>query len=345
MRSMRSIGRILIGLSIAAFIVSCGMGSYESRGNSAYSKAQRLKDYEKRMAQKTAYTWYQKALQTHPEKISNTLRSRFVEMSLVRAKMVLDEGTAHSDPIRYFMADIEKYLTPDAASNLRQEYALFLIQLADSFSIRQNFNQALATIDKAISYASDPSSLLQVKRKLVGSVAKENFELAGVEFENAKQNKDADARVRAEYYCNLSLFFEPENKDAIALLSELHKANLATYSGYLRVIENIQDSVLFRKINKFDILLAVSAVGGDGTNLTFSMRNYSYNPLRMKSENFFIADDAGKRYKAFEKKLEPEILDQEREAPDLKLSFPKPAGKVVKLIYENGPHYTEKCFF
>jgi hypothetical protein len=75
------------------------------------------------------------------------------------------------------------------------------------------------------------------------------------------------------------------------------------------------------------------------------MRNYSYNPLRMKSENFFIVDDAGKRYKAFEKKLEPEILDQEREAPDLKLSFPKPAGKVVKLIYENGPHYTEKCFF
>jgi hypothetical protein len=342
---MRSIGRIIIGLSIAAFIVSCGMGSYEQRGNSAYNKAQKLKDYEKRMAQKTAYTLYQKALQAHPDRISNTLRSRFIEMSLVRAKMVLDEGTAHSDPIRYFMADIEKYLTPDASTNLRQEYALFLIQLADSFSIRQNYQHALATIDKAISFASDPSSLVQVKQKLVGNVAKDNFELASVEFENAKQNKDADARVRAEYYCNLSLYFDPANKGALALLSELHKANLATYSGYLRVIENIQDSALFRKINKFDILLAISAGGGGGTNLTVSMRNYSYNPLRMKSENFFIVDENGKRYAAAAKKIEPEILDQEHEAPDIRLNFPQPAGKVVKLIYENGPHYTEKCFF
>jgi hypothetical protein len=342
---MRSIGRIIIGLSIAAFVVSCGMGSYESRGNSAYNKVKNLNGYEKLMAQKTAYTLYQKALQTHPDKISNTLRSRFIEMSLVRAKMVLNEGSAHSDPIRYFMADIEKYLTPDAAANLRQDYALFLIQLADSFSIKQNYQQALNTIDKAISYASDPSSLTQVKQKLVSSVAKENYELASVEFDNAKENKDADARVRAEYLDNMSLIFDPANKDALALLSELHKANLATYSGYLRVIENIQDSALFRKVNKYDILLAISSVGGGGTNLTVSMRNYSYNPLRMKSDNFFIVDENGKRYMANQKKIEPEILDQEHEIPDMKLTFPKPAGKVVKLVYENGPHYTEKCFF
>ena len=341
---MRSIGRIIFGLSIAAFIVSCGMGSYEQRGDSAYNKAQKLKDYEKRMAQKTAYTWYQKALQAHPDKVSSTLRSRYIEMSLVRAKMVLDEGSAQSDPIRYFMADIEKYMTPDAAPNLRQEYALFLIQLADSFSIRQNFQQALATIDKAISFASDPSSLVQVKQKLIGSVAKENFELATVEFENGKQNKDADALVRAEYYCNMSRLFDSTNKDAAALLGELHKANLATYSGYLKVIENIQDSALFRKVNKYNILLAVPTVGGGGTSMTIGIYNYSYNPLRMKSEHFFIVDDAGKRYKAMEKKIEPEILDQEREIKNLTLQFPRPAGKVVKLVYENGPHYTEKCF-
>jgi len=339
---MRKIGLIIIGLTAAAFIVSCGLSSYEQRGNSSYLKAQKLKDYEKRMAQKTAYTWYQKALQAHPDKVSPTLRSRFIEMSLVRAKMVLDEGSSQSDPIRFFMADIEKFLTPDAAPNLRQEYALFLIQLADSFSIKQNFQQALSTIDKAISYAADPSSLVQKKQSLVGSVAKENYELASVEFENGKQNKDADALVRAEYYDNMSLLFDATNKDALALLSELHKANLSTYSGYLKVIENIQDSALFRKVNKFDILLAVL---GSGPSYTVSMYNYSYNPLRMKSENFFIVDENGTKYKAAEKKIDPEILDQEREIKSLTLSFPKPAGKVAKLIYENGPHYTEKCFY
>jgi hypothetical protein len=332
-------------LSIAAFIVSCGLSSYEQRGNSAYGKAQKLDGYEKRMAQKTAYTWYQKALQAHPEKISNTLRSRFIEMSLIRARMVLDEGSSQSDPIRFFMADIEKYLTPDAAPNLRQDYALFLIQLADSFSIRQNFQQALTTIDKAISYASDPSSLVQVKQNLVSKVARENFELAGVEFDNAKQNNDTAARVRAEYYCNMSLLLDPENKDAQALLSALHVANIATYSQYPQVIENPPDTALYRKVNKYDILLAISGVSGGGTNLTLSMRNYSYNPLRMKSEHFFIVDENGKKYQAAAKKIEPEILDQEREAPDIKLSFPKPAAKVAKLVYENGPHYTEKCFY
>jgi hypothetical protein len=341
---MRSIGRIIIGLTIASLIASCSIGSYEQRGNTAYNKARSSSDYEKRMAQKTAYMWYQKAIQTHPDKISATLRSRYIEMSLVRAKMVLDEGNSQSDPIPLFINDIEKYMTPDAAPNLKQDYALFLVQLADSFSAKQNFQRALTTIDKAISFASDPSSLIQAKEKLMGNVAKENLDLATAEFENSKQNKDADARVRAEYYCNLSLYFDSTNKDALVLRSELHKANLATYSGYLRVIENIQDSALFRKINKFDILLAVSAVGGNGTNLTFSMRNYSYNPLRLKSEHFFIVDENNKRYQAAAKKIEPEILDQEHEAPDIKLSFPNPAGKVVKLVYENGPHYTEKCF-
>jgi len=342
---MRIFVRIIIGLSLAAFVVSCGLASYEQRGNSAYKSAQKLNDYEKRMAQKTAYTWYQKALQTHPDKISNTLRSRFIEMSLVRAKMVLDEGSAQSDPIRFFMADIEKYLTADAAPNLRQEYALFLIQLSDSFSIRQNFQQALTTIDKAVSFAADPSSLVQVKQNLVGKVAKENFELAGVEYDNSKQNNDTAARVRAEYYCNMALMLQPDNKEAKELLSTLYKANLATFSQYPRVIENPPDTALFRKVNKFDILLAISGVAGGGTGLTFSMRNFSYNPLRLKSENFFIVDEAGKRYQAAAKKLEPEILDQEREATDIRLAFPKPAGKVAKLVYENGPHYTEKCFY
>jgi hypothetical protein len=39
---MRSIGRIVIGLSVLALIASCGLASYEQRGDSAYRKAQNL---------------------------------------------------------------------------------------------------------------------------------------------------------------------------------------------------------------------------------------------------------------------------------------------------------------
>jgi hypothetical protein len=343
---MRSIGRIVIGLSVLALIASCGLASYEQRGDSAYRKAQNLEGGEKRLQQKMAYTMYQRAIEMHPNKVNNRLRSRFLELSLSRAKMVLDEGSANSDAIPLFQNDIEKHLTTDAPANIRQEYALFLIQLADSFAIREQTEQALMTIDKAISFASDPSSLQQKKQELMGKVAKENLELAQVEYENGKQNKDVDALLRAEYYVQVSLLYQAGNKEAEQLLSELRKANVATYSGYLRVIENIVDSTMFRKVNKYDILLAVPTIKQAGAvSMTVNIYNYSYNPLRMKSENFFIADVSGKRYKANPSKLaDPEILDQEHEAK-YTLTFPKISGPVAKLIYENGPHYTEKCFF
>jgi hypothetical protein len=343
---MRSIGRIVIGLSVLALIASCGLASYEQRGDSAYRKAQNLEGGEKRLQQKMAYTMYQRAIEMHPNKVNNRLRSRFLELSLSRAKMVLDEGSANSDAIPLFQNDIEKHLTTDAPANIRQEYALFLIQLADSFAIREQTEQALMTIDKAISFASDPSSLQQKKQELMGKVAKENLELAQVEFENGKQNKDVDALLRAEYYVQVSLMYTPGNKEAEQLLSEVRKMNVATYSGYIRVIENIVDSTMFRKVNKYDILLAVPTIKqGGAVSMSVSIYNYSYNPLRMKSENFYIADVSGKRYQANPSKLaDPEILDQEHEAK-YSLTFPKPAGAVAKLIYENGPHYTEKCFF
>jgi hypothetical protein len=343
---MRSIGRIIIGLSVLAFIASCGMASYEQRGDGAFRKAQKLEGNEKRLQQKMAYTMYQKAIEAHPNRINNRLRTRYLELSLARAKMVLDEGSANSDAIPLFQADIEKHLTADAPPNIRQEYALFLIQLADSFAIREQTEHALVTIDKALSFASDPSSLTQKKQDLLSKSAKENFDLAQVEFENGKQNKDIDALLRAEFFVQVAMLYEPNNKETTQLLSDIRKMNVATYSGYLRVIENIVDSTAFRKVNKFDILLAIQSVKKGGTvGMSINIYNYSYNPLRMKTENFFIADASGKRYQALPGKLaEPEILDQEHEAK-YSLNFPKPAGEITKVIYENGPHYTEKCLF
>lgn len=343
---MSLVGRILIGLAMAAFIASCGLGSYEQRGDAAYRKAQKREGNEKLLEQKMAYTMYQRAIEAHPNKISNKLRARFIELSLARAQMVLNEGNALADAIPLHTRDVEKYLTADAPANLRQEYALFLIQLADSFAVKSQSDRALVTIDKAISFASDPSSLLEKKKQMISKAAKESFEFAQVEADNGKTNKDADALVRAEYYVQVALAMDPNYPGAAKLLSDIRKLNAGTYSAFLRVIENIQDSAIFRKVNKYDILLAVPTITKGGTvGMTVNIYNYSYNPLRMKSENFFIVDAAGKRYQARPAKLtDPEILDQEHEAK-YKLTFPKPAGELAKLVYQNAEHYTEKCFF
>jgi hypothetical protein len=78
--------------------------------------------------------------------------------------------------------------------------------------------------------------------------------------------------------------------------------------------------------------------------MVVSIYNYSYNPLRLKSEQFSILDENGKEYTARPSRIDPEILDQEHEANKLKLSFPAPSGAISKLMYKNAEHYTEKCF-
>jgi len=340
---MRQAGRLIIGLCVLAVIASCGMASNEQRGNAAYHRAQKLDGLQKRTEQKMAYQMYNRVIDVHPNKISPQLRNRFIELSLLRAKMVLDEGSASSDAIPLFCRDIEKYLMGDVPPNLNQEYALFLVQIADSFAVKERFNESLFYIDKAISYAGDPSSLVKRKQELVGKVAKENLEIAQAEYENGKQNKDdAEAFVRAEYYTNVALFFDSTNTDAAKLLSKLEKENIGTYSAYLKVIANVPDSAIFRKVNKYDILLAIPSKG-QGT-LEVNMYNYSFNPLKMKSDHFFVVDKAGKWYRARPTKLEPEMLDQEHEGK-FKLSFPAPTSEIAKLIYKNPPHYTEKRLF
>jgi hypothetical protein len=344
---MLQAGRFILVTLIVALVASCGLSSYEQRGDASYRRAQKLGGLQKRQEQKMAYTMYQRALTAHPDKISVRLRSRFLELSLARASMVLDEGSVSSDAIPLFRSDIEKYLeSKDVPPKIRQDYALFLVQMADSFAVKERYQESLRHIDMAISYASDPASLIAKKQSLVGKVSKENLDVAQAEYENGKQNKDdAEASIRAEYYTLVAILFDSTNSDAVKLLSVLRKDNAGTYSAYLKAIQNIPDSSIFRKVNKYDILLAIPTVTkGGNVGMEINMYNYSFNPLRMKAENFFLVDKAGKRYQAMPAKFTPEILDQEHEGK-YKLSFPRPADEIAKLVYENGPHYTEKCFF
>ena len=56
-------------------------------------------------------------------------------MTLVRAGMVINEGAAHMEAIPLLLDDVEKHVvSADVPANLKQQYALLLVQLADSSS-------------------------------------------------------------------------------------------------------------------------------------------------------------------------------------------------------------------
>ena len=97
-------------------------------------------------------------------------------------------------------------------------------------------------------------------------------------------------------------------------------------------------------MNKFDILLAITK--NTKNVMDVCMFNNSYNPQRLKPEDFYLVDDQGQKYGALpSSKMDPEILDTQHETKNLKLFFPGVKGQIKKLVYKNGEHLSEKCFY
>jgi len=341
---MKVAAKLLVGLSVLIMIISCS-SSYEQKGNAAYRAAKKLQGDQKRLQMKTAYLNYDKAVKSNPAKIGPKLRNRYIEMTLARATMVLNQGAAHMETIPLLLEDVEKQMTPDVLPELKQQYATVYSQLADSSMAKGRIEDARKNMDKAIAVANDPAPFQAKKKATIDGLAKQNLEEAQINYTNAKTNNDENDYVIAEFYAKCALLFDSTNAEAKDLLSKLHKENRGTYSAYLSVIDPIPDSAVFKIINKWDILLAMPTMQNRGKSIraVVDIYNYSWNPLRLKSENFFLVDVNGKRYKAYPARLEPEMLDQEHEAK-LKLSFPKPRAAIEMLLYENGEHVSEKHF-
>jgi len=341
---MKVVLKLLVCLSVLMMTISCS-SSFEQRGNAAYNAAKKLSGDQKKIQLKTAYINYDKAVKANPSKVSTRLRNRYIEMTLVRASMVLNEGAVHMEAIPLFLDDIEKTMTSDVSPELKQQYALFISQMADSSLRKGKVDEARERLDKAIAVASDPAPLKAKKKETIDKLAQQNYDEAEIAFTNATTNKDANDFVAAEFYANCALLFDSTHAQAKELLKKLLKENRGTYSAYVSVIDPIPDSAIFKIINKWDILLAVPVMETRGNTIraVIDIYNYSWNPLRLRSENFFLVDVNGKTYKALSTRLEPEMLDQEHEAK-LKMSFPKPKAEIKMLRYENDDHLSEKYF-
>lgn len=341
---MKVISQCLVCLSVLMLTLSCS-SSFEQKGNAAYNAAKKLQGDQKRMQLKIAYMNYDKAVKENPDKINTRLRNRYIEMTIARAGMVLNEGAAHMEAIPLFLDDIEKILTADVSPELKQQYALFIAQMADSSLQKGKIDEARERLTKAISVASDPAPLQAKKKQTIDQLAQQNYDEAEIAFTNAKTNKDANDYVMAEFYAKCALLFDSSHALAKELLTKCFKENKGTYSAYVSVIDPVPDSAIFKIINKWDILLAVPTLKSRGRSMSavVDIYNYSWNPLRLRSTDFYLVDVNGKTYKAHSKRLLPEMLDQEHEAR-VSLTFPKPSAAIKMIRYENGEHLSEKPF-
>jgi tetratricopeptide (TPR) repeat protein len=345
---MKSVLKVLAGASVCALVVLSCASSDESAGDKAYDMAKRVSGGARKDQLKTAYIYYDRAIKKNPDKISSKLRERYLDMCITRVQTVLNEGSANMDAITLIPKDIDAYLTPDVPADLRDRYAAFLVQLGDTSQAKEKYIDALVYYDKAIEKAANPAQFKTIRDGIIKKVAEENYQLGMMEFEMAKTDKEEAVMkyIRAEYFAKVALHFDSTYQKAQKLLSDCYKINRETYSAYLTAIEYYTDTLVFKKINKIDILMAIpdyKVMGGSAVAI-INVYNYSNNHLRMKSEDFSLVDVDGKEYKAAAGKMDPDILEYEKEAK-YTLRFPVPGAQVKKLTYKSGSHYSEKYFF
>ncbi|KMQ50671.1 hypothetical protein CHISP_2354 [Chitinispirillum alkaliphilum] len=341
---MKSLVTTFLGLTALILLIGC-TSPHESRGNKAYQQAKRAEGPERLNLLKTAYLHFSEAVINNPDNISPQLRNRFIEMSIERVKMFLDEGGADMAAIPILTRNIDQHLTSDVSDELHQNYAMFLVQLADSSITREKFNNALGFLDRALHVASDPQPIKEVRSSVVENVAQENLQFAQSHFETGKSSDDVKAMVRAEYYAQAALYFDSTFQDAQKLLGQIREKNRGNYSAYVSVINNYTDTLLFRTINKYDILLAVPSILNRGNNTValVNVFNDSYRPLHMRGEDFYLIDVNGKEYQGRSANMDPDFLEQEREA-QYRLTFPRPAAAIKRLEYRNDKQVAGKYF-
>lgn len=341
--------RILMTIVVAAVslnFMSC-IGGPESKGNKAYDMAQKTSGDERRMYEKEAYMNYKKAITEKGDKVKAQLRQRFLEMAIIRSNLILHDGGLGYEAIPLLEEEIEKNWSPDLPDKIKNDYADYLVLIADSSLEKSKINAGLTKLDQAIEVSADKGKFEQAKKDRMKGLVERYYATADFNYKQGKDNKDAEDLVRAEFYAKMVLFFDSTHADAKALLSKARKANVSTYSVYKKVIDPPPDTAIFDKINKYDIMLAVSAQSRRGKNLVMkvTMWNYSYNPQRLKARSFSLVDSKGRKYVASKSsKISPEFLDLEHET-ELTLVFPRPSGAIKKLVYDWKPHYAEKVFY
>lgn len=342
---------LAVGMCAASLLMVSCSPSPKAQADRAFKQAKNAEGYEKRKLEKKAYIFYLKAINEREKKgqpIPAELIDKFIKTTIIRSNMILTEASANVEAIDLFIQDVDSVISDKASPDIRNQYAQLVARLADSAASAGHITRFATLMDKAIDVAEDKTPLIRKKDEKVGDYIKNSLK-AAKKIAAAADSTDVSPQtlVRGEYYAKKALLFDADNDTAKQLLHEFRKENVGVYSAYERAIDSYTDTTLFDQINKYDIFLAVPTIYGKGGLLKMSVSafNYSYNPIRLRADNFYIVDTEGKKYPALSSsKFDSEILDQDHETTDITLVFNKPANKVKKLCYEWQDHYTEKMF-
>jgi len=96
--------------------------------------------------------------------------------------------------------------------------------------------------------------------------------------------------------------------------------------SYLLRVCKVVEGKLDKRVNKFDILLAITK--NAKSSMDVCMFNNSYNPQRLKAEHFIWSTNHGQKYKALpSSKIDPKSLTPSMRPKTSSLCFPESRAK------------------
>jgi hypothetical protein len=131
---MNSVVKVVGCAGLLALLVSCSLSS-EGRGNRAYAESKKaLSASDKRLKEKEAYMCYLDVMTHKGDRANLTVHTRFLELSINRAALFLEQAGMGSGQIKLMIADVDKYLNAETPAEVKTKYASLLERIADSVS-------------------------------------------------------------------------------------------------------------------------------------------------------------------------------------------------------------------
>jgi len=358
---MKKLAFAVLALSLIV-LVGCGL---EGKGDAAWKEAQKHGEgtSQRLMKQKEAYLAYKAAYDKAKVnlKVSTKLLNSYLMASIARIEFIFGETTSANDPaVKILRKDIESTLktAQGISDDVRNRYARFLVSVAENYRDNEDISRAMEELKNARVFAADKMIPNMVESEAKAEYAK--FQLVSAqEFMksiDAKKKTKEDATldyIRAEYYAQAALIYDPLNVEAAKILNITRKELIPSLTAYEAGITEYIDTALFNQINSDGVLMAVPTVrAGKGTTiLEISFYNNSFNAVKPKPAMFTLTTTDGKEIVASDVEFEKKVLEQKYDVKG-KLTFKGTISKdkIKKLSFfykrdEDTPPITGDKYF
>lgn len=377
---------------LTLLVVSCAQSLEQRAINEAAGHAKRSQDAKAENNMRGYFTHAQRGLRVlfdflQKEEPTNAVREKYIAINIDLGNTVLDtyeqdaQGKArilatYENIMRYIYtikydttktkgADgqeavrVEKKELKDLSPETYTAYANFLARVAETFKKFETTREALPYMILAKEIDPNNAAIKQQFEQWKKDIAADALARAEVYFESIREAKideiPADPAIAAEYFTLVALKHDSTNQRAKELISKIRPRMLHTYSAYTRLLDfsGLTPKEIDRDI-KQDVLMAFISFDRRGSSAAaeISIYNYSFNPIELRPEVFFLVDREGNRFRAkrtnHAREMPSKLLDMEWEERG-GLWFDVPAGAdIVKLVYDmerTTPDGTVERFF